>query len=81
MSMYALLRNNPTPSEEELETAFEGMGKKHLLLLPSAPSSFLRGPICQATFAVAPATDLLWKVTKRSQRYTQVLHLFTIFMT
>ena len=24
MSMYTLLRNNPTPSEEEIEAAFEG---------------------------------------------------------
>lgn len=33
MSMYSLLRNNCTPSEEEIEEAFQGMSKELLLTM------------------------------------------------
>ena len=32
MSVFTLLRNNPVPTRNELETAIEGIGDKHLCL-------------------------------------------------
>ena len=46
MSMYTLLRNNPTPSEEEIEAAFEGKCQIHYWQVITVMSP---GNLCRCT--------------------------------
>ena len=50
MSMYTLLRNNPTPSEEGIEAAFEGeKALKYIHRLITHTSPLYAGNLCRCT--------------------------------
>ena len=48
MSMYTLLRNNPTPSEEEIEAAFEGEKQVANISTTYISTFSLQAKICTA---------------------------------
>lgn len=72
MSMYALLRNNPTPQMAEVEEAFHGTPRQwHLRISVSNDTLQQKAMLCfyfpfQETCVVAPATDPSWRGSRLS---------------
>lgn len=73
MSMYALLRNNPTPRMADVEEAFHGtawLDRGHTRIIHVRTNNsdliLLVLFVCQEICVVAPDTDPYWRDTRLS---------------